>query len=161
MHALSSSHGGNRTRQNHDSNFELRTRSPPNQKKMTKKTSINRVSVTDSDVEQSRLMPTIAAPAAFGHGPTLPMPTLMGLGTDFEVEESHDFDAALVRPPRDLSEEPVSPVSPPIAPLGRATVEGRDPSPTQEPIVLKRQTSALKKPGGNRTVSKYCTHQLR
>lgn len=99
-------------------------------------------------------MPTIAAPAAFGHGPTLPMPTLMGLGTDFEVEESHDFDAALMRPPRDSSEEPVSPVSPPVAPLGRATVEGRDTSPThEEPVALRRQTSALKKPGGSKTVS--------
>uniref|UniRef100_A0A1X7V4I4 PDZ domain-containing protein n=1 Tax=Amphimedon queenslandica TaxID=400682 RepID=A0A1X7V4I4_AMPQE len=144
VHALSSSHGGNRTRQNHDSNFELRTRSPPNQRKMTKQTSVNRVSVTDSDVEQSRFMPTIA-PATFGHGRTLPMPTLMGLGTDFDVEESHDFDAALMRPSRDSSEEPV-------APLGRATVEGRDMSPTQEePVVLRRQTSALKKPGGNKT----------
>uniref|UniRef100_A0A1X7SQH2 Uncharacterized protein n=1 Tax=Amphimedon queenslandica TaxID=400682 RepID=A0A1X7SQH2_AMPQE len=115
VHALSPSHGGNRTRQNHNSNFELRTRSPPNQRKMTKKTSVNRVSVTDSDVEQSRFMPTIAAPAAFGHGPTLPMLTLMGLRTDFDIKESHDFDAALMRPSRDASEEPVLPVSPPVA----------------------------------------------
>ena len=126
------------------------------QKKLTKKTSTNRISVTDSDVEPLRLMPTIAGPAAFGHGPTVSMPTLMGLaqeGAEFQVDASHDFDVTMMTS-RDSSEEPVSPVSPPIAPIGRATVEGRDTPTTQDqPVVLRRQASALKKSSGNRNVS--------
>ena len=51
----------------------------------------NRISVLGTEVQQSHTAPIIATQAAFGHGPTLAMPTLLGMGQQMTRVESVDF----------------------------------------------------------------------
>lgn len=121
-----------------ETGFVLRPRSPPTQHKkapLKKTVSANRISVTDEDVEQSHLPPTIASPAAFGYGPAVAMPTILGLAQrmpDVAVDESYDFDSTLLtnEPLTSDSFSPFSP-APHIFAIGRATVEGQENSPPQ------------------------------
>ncbi len=110
-------------------------------KKRTKKISVesgNRISVFDTEVEQSRFAPVIASPAAFGHGPTLAMPTLMGMGqqtgtesvdysdAEFPLSMSGGLGGSNPRPTSDRQSRPLSDRLSTILPpsIGQATVDG-------------------------------------
>ena len=114
-----------------------REEAPRRQKKMRKTESGARISVLDTEVQQSHKAPVIASPAAFGYGPTLAMPTLLGMGQQLQTEEVDyaGFDSSPLslsgglmgssqnsrHPP---SSCPVSVSEPPIPRIGRATVDG-------------------------------------
>ena len=110
-------------------------------KKRTKKLSVesgNRISVFDTEVEQSHFAPVIASPAAFGHGPTLAMPTLMGMGqqtgtesvdysdAEFPLSMSGGLNGNNPRPTSDRQSRPLSDRLSTILPptIGQATVDG-------------------------------------
>ncbi len=103
----------------------------------------NRISVFDTEVQQSHTAPTIASPAAFGYGPTLAMPTLLGMGQQMARVESVDFsdvnfpltnssglmeDNRQSRPLSDRQSRPLSDSQPisvsPVPIIGQATVDG-------------------------------------
>ena len=137
-----------------ETGFVLRTRAdPPKTRNTFKKTP-----VIDAEVKQSQLPPTLASPAAFGHGPALAMPTILGMplqGNSNLMEESTDFGnfhpslmGEPTSPKRSSIEiEPLSPVSPPtpIPLIGRATVEGREDG-RQSPKVVRDLSSQFQFP---------------
>ena len=104
----------------------------------------NRILVSDTEVHQSRTAPVIASPAAFGYGPTLAMPTLLGMGEQMpNREDSVDFSGfdfsvkstGVMGNQDDMQTSPnrtsigsSSPVTPtpqiPVPKIGRATVDG-------------------------------------
>ena len=139
-----------------DETFVLRERGQQeqpkkdNRTKKKKKISVesgNRISVLDTEVEQSHTAPVIASPAAFGHGPTLAMPTLLGMGQQMETRvesvDYSDIDLPLStssglgrdsdrrsssRPSSDRQSRPLSDsrrsAEVPIPKIGQATVDG-------------------------------------
>ena len=60
----------------------------------------NRLSLLDMEMEQSKNAPSIASPAAFGYGPALTMPTLMGMMPDMppldQSGEGPNLDSSLI-----------------------------------------------------------------
>lgn len=140
-----------------ETGFVLRTRvDPPKTRNAFKKTpSGARISVIDAEVEQSQLPPTLASPAAFGHGPAPAMPTILGMppqGNSSFMEESTDFGNfhhSLVGEPTSPKRSSIemSPVSPPtpIPLIGRATVEGCEDG-QQSPKVVRDLSSQFQFP---------------
>ena len=63
----------------------------------------NRLSLLDMETEQSKNAPSIASPAAFGYGPALTMPTLMGMMPDMppldQSGEGPNLDSSLISAP--------------------------------------------------------------
>ena len=63
----------------------------------------NRLSLLDMEMEQSKNAPSIASPAAFGYGPALTMPTLMGMMPDMppldQSGEGPNLDSSLISAP--------------------------------------------------------------
>ena len=61
----------------------------------------NRLSLLDMETEQSRNAPIMASPAAFGYGPALAMPTLMGMMPQFDGGEGGpgELDVSLISAP--------------------------------------------------------------
>ena len=128
---------------------------------MSKAISIGRISVTDTDVDQSRLPPTMASPAAFGYGPSLAMPSLQGMGENGPQFGNLDSSFASVLgssmnsstlPPSspDRASSMIPPFSPTSTPMkempqiGRATVDGTEDK--EEPKPLERDLSSYQFP---------------
>lgn len=164
---------GRRKQYSEETGFVLQSRQPPSQQKgpspARKISNTTRFSIIDSEVEQSRDPPTMAFPAAFGYGPALAMPTILGMAQRMPPGNGlSDFDEPVFfqEATTPVKKEPfprssVSPASPPpeIPLIGRATVEGtneashdlsmyqfpNDDEETDAPKKLTRQVSALKK----------------
>jgi hypothetical protein len=108
-------------RHDDDTGFILKTKQGGPTRSPTKKTSAtNRISIIDSEVESSKMLPSMGHPAMFGFSPTPALPTIMGMANKMSEQDNTS--------PIKM-DEPFSP-SVAIPLIGRATVEGQSKTQT-------------------------------
>ena len=83
--------------------FAAAERSSRKAREIERNQKTNRLSLLDMEMEQSKNAPSIASPAAFGYGPALTMPTLMGMMPDMppldQSGEGPNLDGSLISAP--------------------------------------------------------------
>ena len=83
--------------------FAAAERSSRKAREIERNQKTNRLSLLDMEMEQSKNAPSIASPAAFGYGPALTMPTLMGMMPDMppldQSGEGPNLDSSLISAP--------------------------------------------------------------
>lgn len=165
-----------------DTTFVLRPKDAQQAKK--KKTGIQpspsrdgNLLMLNMDAQQSKALPRLASPAAEGWGPTVAMPTLLGIGQEtaeqsVAMEDSTDLDASVFSM-RALSiiegmqdwQPPILPVSPttPTSPSSPPAAEGKEMPASIAKIFpkLPRATIAGEAPPSSQPASEHTRGETR